>query len=143
MAEQQKKAAAPSAKAGAVKRATRKKAVRQMTHAHVHVHASFNNTIVTATDTNGNTIAWSSSGHMGFKGPKKSTPFAASQVVEDVAKKVAEFGVKEVQVFVRGIGSGRDSAVRTLHAAGLAVASIQDVTPTPHNGCRPPKPRRL
>jgi small subunit ribosomal protein S11 len=121
----------------------KKKVAKQVPHAHVHVHASFNNTIVTVTDTNGNTLAWSSAGHMGFKGPKKSTPFAASQVIEDVIKKVADYGVKEVNVFVRGIGSGRDSAVRTLHAAGVSVASMKDSTPTPHNGCRPPKPRRL
>lgn len=119
------------------------KAVRQVPHGQAHIHASYNNTMVTITDLNGNTVAWSSAGHMGFKGPKKSTPFAASQVVEDVVKKAANFGVKEVNVFVHGIGSGRDSAVRTIHAAGLNVLSIKDITPTPHNGCRPPKPRRL
>lgn len=139
MAETTKKTTATTSQ----KKPARKKAVKQVTHAHVHVHASFNNTIVTVTDTNGNTLAWSSAGHMGFKGPKKSTPFAASQVIEDVAKKLVEYGVKEVNVFVRGIGSGRDSAVRTLHSAGLSVASIKDSTPAPHNGCRPPKPRRL
>ncbi|MBT6254370.1 30S ribosomal protein S11, partial [Candidatus Uhrbacteria bacterium] len=98
---------------------------------------------LTITDLNGNAIAWSSSGHMGFKGPKKSTPFAASQVAEDVVKKAAAYGVKEVNVFINGIGSGRDSAVRTLHAAGISILSVKDITPVPHNGCRPPKPRRL
>jgi small subunit ribosomal protein S11 len=124
-------------------RSKKKKVLRQVPHGHAHVHASYNNTIVTITDLNGNAIAWSSSGHMGFKGPKKSTPFAASQVAEDVVKKAALYGVKEVNVFINGIGSGRDSAVRTLHAAGISVLSVKDITPVPHNGCRPPKPRRL
>lgn len=121
----------------------KKRTVRQVPQAFVHVHASFNNTIITITDQNGNTLAWSSAGHMGFKGPKKSTPYAASQVVENVIQKAAEFGVKEVHVFTTGIGSGRDSAVRTMQSAGLSVLSMKDVTPAPHNGCRPPKPRRL
>ncbi|HJN85111.1 MAG TPA: 30S ribosomal protein S11 [Patescibacteria group bacterium] len=121
----------------------KKKVAQQVPHGHAHVHASYNNTILTITDLNGNTLAWSSSGHMGFKGPKKSTPFAASQVAEDVAKKAAAYGVKEVNVFINGIGSGRDSAVRTLHAAGISILSVKDITPVPHNGCRPPKPRRL
>lgn len=121
----------------------KKRTVRQVSQAIVHVHASFNNTIVTVTDQNGNALAWSSAGHMGFKGPKKSTPYAASQVVENVVQKAAEFGVKEVHVLTTGIGSGRDSAVRTLQSAGLSVLSMKDVTPTPHNGCRAPKPRRL
>lgn len=124
-------------------RASKKKVVRQVSHGQAHVHSSYNNTIITLTDVNGNVIAWSSAGHLGFKGPKKSTPFAASQVAEDVVKKAAPTGLKEVNVFVNGIGSGRDSAVRTLNAAGLSVLSITDITATPHNGCRPPRPRRL
>mgnify|MGYP001577004214 CR=1 FL=1 len=122
---------------------SKSKVARQVSHGQAHIHASYNNTMVTITDLNGNTLAWSSAGHMGFKGPKKSTPFAASQVVEDVVKKALNFGVKEVNVLVYGIGSGKDSAIRTLHSAGLSVLSIKDITLTPHNGCRPPKPRRL
>ena len=114
-----------------------------MPRAQVHVHASFNNTILTLTDMNGNTLAWSSAGHMGFKGPKKSTPFAASQVTENLVQKAQTFGVKEINVFSSGIGSGRDSAIRTLNSAGLNILSVKDVTPTPHNGCRARRPRRL
>ncbi len=125
------------------KRAKKKTVQRQVTHAHAYVHASYNNTIVTITDTNGNTLVWSSAGHMGFKGPKKSTPYAASQVAESVAKKAAPLGIKEINVFTTGIGAGRDSAVRSLHGAGMNILSIKDVTPTPHNGCRPSRPRRL
>ncbi len=124
-------------------RSSKKKAIRQVLHGVAHIHSSYNNTIITMTDVNGNVIAWSSAGHLGFKGPKKSTPFAASQVAEDVIRKAAPSGLKEVNVFVNGIGSGRDSAVRTLNGAGLSILSIMDVTPTPHNGCRPPRPRRL
>lgn len=122
---------------------SKKKVARQVLHGQAHIHSSYNNTIITITDLNGNALAWSSSGHMGFKGPKKSTPYAASQVAEDVVKKVAPYGVKEVNVYINGIGSGRDSAVRTLNSAGLSILSVKDMTPTPHNGCRPPKPRRL
>ncbi|OGL71105.1 30S ribosomal protein S11 [Candidatus Uhrbacteria bacterium RIFCSPLOWO2_01_FULL_53_9] len=119
------------------------KALSQVPRAQVHVHASFNNTILTLTDMNGNTLAWSSAGHMGFKGPKKSTPFAASQVTENLVQKAQTFGVKEINVFSSGIGSGRDSAIRTLNSAGLNILSVKDVTPTPHNGCRARRPRRL
>ena len=121
----------------------KKKVARQDTQAQVHIHASYNNTIITLTDMNGNALAWSSAGHMGFKGPKKSTPYAASQVTENLIQKAQGFGVKEVSVFSSGIGSGRDSAIRTLNSAGVSVLSVKDVTPTPHNGCRPPRPRRL
>lgn len=124
-------------------RKAKKKVVQQVSHGHAHIHASYNNTIITITDVNGNTLSWSSAGHMGFKGPKKSTPFAASQVAEDAVKRAEPYGVKEVNVFVNGIGSGRDSAIRTLNASGLNILSIKDLTPAPHNGCRPPKPRRL
>ena len=108
-----------------------------------HVNASFNNTIVTITDAQGNTIAWSSSGQQGFKGSRKSTPFAAQLAAENAARKAQEHGVKKVDVFVKGPGSGRETAIRSLQAAGLEVGAISDVTPQPHNGCRPPKRRRV
>ncbi len=109
----------------------------------VHVTASFNNTIVTITDPNGNVVSWSSSGRKGFKGSRKSTPFAAQMAAEDAAKRAQESGMRSVHVFVRGPGGGRESAVRALAAAGLRVSYIRDVTPVPHNGCRPPKRRRV
>ncbi len=109
----------------------------------VHVNASFNNTMVTITDSQGNTISWQSAGGMGFKGSRKSTPYAAQVAAEDAAKKAQEHGLKTVEVNVRGPGSGRESALRALQAAGLTVTSIRDTTPIPHNGCRPPKRRRV
>lgn len=109
----------------------------------VHVNASFNNTMVTIADEQGNTISWSSSGLMGFKGSRKSTPFAAQMAAEDAAKKAMEHGLKSVDVMVRGPGSGRESALRALQAAGLTVTNIRDVTPIPHNGVRPRKRRRV
>jgi small subunit ribosomal protein S11 len=108
-----------------------------------HIHASFNNTIVTITDTRGNVISWASAGELGFKGSKKSTPFAAGECAETAAKAAMEHGLKTVEVFVKGPGSGRESAIRSLQTAGLEITSIQDVTPIPHNGCRPPKRRRV
>ena len=108
-----------------------------------HIHSSFNNTIVSITDTAGNTISWCSSGALGFKGSRKSTPFAAGEVAETAAKKAIEHGMKIVEVFVKGPGSGRESAIRSLQTAGLEISSIKDVTPIPHNGCRPPKRRRV
>ena len=108
-----------------------------------HVNASFNNTMITITDAQGNTIAWSSSGSNGFKGSRKSTPFAAQLAAENAARKAQEHGVKKVDVFVKGPGSGRETAIRSLQAAGLEVGAISDVTPQPHNGCRPPKRRRV
>jgi small subunit ribosomal protein S11 len=108
-----------------------------------HITATYNNTIVTLTDQNGNTLAWSSAGLMGFKGPKKSTPYAAETIVRDAVAKAKNVGLQEVEVFVKGVGSGRDSAVRSLHANGLNISSIKDVTPIPHNGCRAKKPRRV
>ena len=108
-----------------------------------HVHASFNNTMITITDAQGNTISWSSSGTMGFKGSRKSTPYAAQLAAEDAARKATEHGVKTLEVEVRGPGSGRESALRALQAAGFLVTSIRDVTPIPHNGCRPRKRRRV
>ena len=108
-----------------------------------HVQASFNNTIVTITDMNGNTIVWASSGNQGFKGSRKSTPFAAQRAGETAARKAMESGMRTVDVYVNGPGSGRESAIRSLQAAGLRIHMIRDVTPIPHNGCRPPKRRRV
>ena len=108
-----------------------------------HIHSSFNNTIVTITDTKGNTISWGSAGGLGFKGSRKSTPFAAGQVAETAAKIAMEHGLKSVEVFVKGPGSGREAAIRSLQTAGLEISAIKDVTPIPHNGCRPPKRRRV
>lgn len=109
----------------------------------VHIQATFNNTIVTITDVNGNAISWASAGELGFKGSRKSTPFAAQSAAETAAKIAADQGLKTVEVFVKGPGSGRESAIRALETAGLQVTSIRDVTPIPHNGCRPPKRRRV
>lgn len=108
-----------------------------------HIQASFNNTIVTLTDVYGNVISWASAGKMGFKGSRKNTPFAASQTAENAAKEAIEMGLEKISVLVKGPGSGRDSAIRALQAAGLSITSIKDVTPIPHNGCRPKKKRRV
>ena len=108
-----------------------------------HIHSTFNNTIVTITDPHGNAISWSSAGALGFKGSRKSTPFAAQMAAEQAAKAAMEHGLRTVEVFVKGPGSGREAAIRALQAAGLEVTSIKDVTPIPHNGCRPPKRRRV
>ncbi len=121
----------------------KKKAVKVVTQGNVYVQATYNNTIITLTDLNGNTLAWSSAGNCGFKGPKKATPYAAGMIVKAAADRVKEIGLKEVNVFVRGIGAGRDAAVRALNANGFQVLSIKDLTPLPHNGCRAPKPRRV
>ena len=108
-----------------------------------HIRSSFNNTIVTITDQNGNAISWCSSGSLGFKGSRKSTPFAAQMVADEAAKPAVAAGLKKVEVFVKGPGSGRESAIRALQTAGLDITMIKDVTPIPHNGCRPPKRRRV
>ena len=108
-----------------------------------HIHASFNNTIVTITDTSGNVVTWSSSGSKGFKGSRKSTPFASQLAAEAAAKKAMENGMRQVEVYVKGPGTGRESAIRAIQAAGLEIVAIKDVTPIPHNGCRPPKRRRV
>jgi len=121
----------------------RKKAKRMVSEASAHVHASFNNTIVTITDRQGNTLSWATAGGCGFRGSRKSTPFAAQVAAEKAGVAAQEYGVKNVEVRVRGPGPGRESAVRALNAAGLKVTSIEDVTPIPHNGCRPPKKRRV
>ncbi len=108
-----------------------------------HIHASFNNTIVTITDTTGNVLSWSSAGNKGFKGSRKSTPFASQLAAETAAKKAMEHGMRQVEVYVKGPGTGRESAIRSIQAAGLEIVAIKDVTPIPHNGCRPPKRRRV
>ena len=108
-----------------------------------HIQSTFNNTIVTITDTTGNAISWASSGGMGFRGSRKSTPFAAQMAAEKAAKAAIEHGMREVECFVKGPGSGREAAIRSLQATGLEVSAIKDVTPIPHNGCRPPKRRRV
>ena len=107
------------------------------------IRATFNNVIVTLTDAYGNTISWASSGKMGFKGSKKNTPFAAQMTAEAAAKEAYDLGLKKVEVLIKGVGSGRDAAVRALNTAGLEISSIKDITPLPHNGCRPPKKRRV
>ena len=122
---------------------SRKKVLRQVSEGVAHILASFNNTIVTITDRNGNVVAWASCGSVGFSGSKKSTPFAAQVTAESAAKKSIEHGMKTVEVNVKGPGSGRESAIRALQAAGLQISVIRDVTPIPHNGCRPPKRRRV
>jgi small subunit ribosomal protein S11 len=122
---------------------TRKRAKRVVTDGIAHVHASFNNTIITITDRQGNTLSWATSGGCGFRGSRKSTPFAAQVAAEKAGVAAQEFGLKNVEVRVCGPGPGRESAVRALNAAGLKVTSIEDVTPIPHNGCRPPKKRRV
>ena len=108
-----------------------------------HIRSSFNNTIVTITDLNGNALSWASAGEMGFKGSRKSTPYAAQTAAETAAKLAMEHGLKTVEVFIKGPGQGRESAIRALQTAGLEIVSIKDVTPIPHNGCRPPKRRRV
>src|SRR5690606_1045962 len=124
-------------------RVRRKKVKRNIDKGQAHIRSTFNNTIVSITDEQGNIIAWSSAGKVGYKGSRKSTPFAAQLAAEDAAKQAMEQGVKEVEIYVTGPGSGRESAIRTLQAAGLNVSLIKDVTPIPHNGCRPPKRRRV
>ena len=125
------------------KKKTKKKVTKNIPNAIAHIQATFNNTIVTISDKSGNTICWASSGGSGFAGSKKSTPFAAQVAAEVAAKKAMEHGVKEVEVYVKGPGAGRESAIRALQATGLAISLIKDVTPIPHNGCRPPKRRRV
>ena len=121
----------------------RRKVRRNVTMAVAHITATFNNTTVTITDTKGDTLCWSSAGTSGFKGSRKSTPFAGQMAAQQAAEKAVKFGVKEVEVRVKGPGSGRESAITALQAAGLAIKSIEDVTPLPHNGCRPKKRRRV
>jgi small subunit ribosomal protein S11 len=121
----------------------RRKTKKLVSEGVAHIHSTFNNTIITITDPVGATIAWSSAGSVGFKGSRKGTPFAAQLAAENAAKKAMEYGLRTVQVYVKGPGAGRESALRSLQAAGFAVSVIKDVTPIPHNGCRPPKRRRV
>jgi small subunit ribosomal protein S11 len=123
--------------------ARRKKAKRLVSEGVLHIHSTFNNTIVTISDLQGNTLAWASAGQAGFKGSRKGTPFAAQVAAENVARRAADLGMRSVQVYVKGPGSGRESALRSLQAAGFTITIIKDVTPIPHNGCRPPKRRRV
>lgn len=125
------------------KRKGKRKARKSVPVGMAHIKATFNNTIITITDPDGNTLAWCSSGSKGFKGSRKSTPFAATVAAEEAAKKAMECGVNTVSVHIKGPGSGREAALRTLQAAGLKINYIRDVTPIPHNGCRPPKRRRV
>ena len=132
-----------SAAAAAAASRVRKKAKKNVSDGIAHVHASFNNTIITITDRQGNTLSWATSGGCGFRGSRKSTPFAAQRAAQSAAQKARKMGVNEVEVLVKGPGSGRESAVTALQAAGLKIVSIEDVTPIPHNGCRPRKKRRV
>jgi small subunit ribosomal protein S11 len=123
---------------------TKKRARRQVPFGIAHIHATFNNTIITITDPQGNTLAWASGGTAGFKGTRKGTPYAAQLAAEQAAKKAQQmYGMKEVEVWVKGPGSARETAIRAIQSAGLEIKGIRDVTPIPHNGCRPPKPRRM
>ena len=131
----------PKAKTGAKK--VRRKEKKNVAHGHAHIKSTFNNTIVSITDPTGAVISWASAGQVGFKGSRKSTPFAAQMTAEAAARRAQEHGMCKVDVFVKGPGSGRETAIRALQAAGLEVGSIQDVTPVPFNGCRPPKRRRV
>jgi len=127
----------------AAKKTGKKREKKNITEGVAHIQSTFNNTIITITDLSGNVIAWSSAGMQGFKGSRKSTPFAAQMAAEDAVKKAKEHGLRTVQVYVKGPGSGRESALRSLQVAGLKITLIRHVTPIPHNGCRPPKRRRV
>ncbi|RLF36177.1 MAG: 30S ribosomal protein S11 [Thermoplasmata archaeon] len=116
---------------------------KKLTRGRAYIQSTYNNTIITITDSKGDVVAWESAGGVGFKGPKKATPFAATKAVESLIRKIAKTGLKEVDVFVKGIGAGREAAIRALANNGINVLSIKDITPIPHNGCRPPKPRRV
>ena len=133
--------AVQKAKKGTVSRRRRER--KNIERGSVHIQSTFNNTIVTITDANGNAVSWASSGELGFRGSRRSTPFAAQMAAETAAKVAMEHGMRSVEVFVKGPGSGREAAIRALQGAGLEVSMIKDVTPIPHNGCRPPKRRRV
>ncbi len=138
MADQQ-----PPAGKAAKKKSGKKRDRREVRTGVAHVQATFNNTIVTLADKAGNVVSWASAGSVGFKGSRKSTPFAAQTAAEAAARKAIEYGLKQVEVFVKGPGAGREAAIRSLQAVGLEISAIHDVTPIPHNGCRPPKRRRV
>jgi small subunit ribosomal protein S11 len=141
--KQSKNAESPADPKGADRAARKKRGRKNISEGVVHIHSTFNNTIVTITDYQGNVISWSSAGSMGFKGSRKGTPFAAQQAADNAAKKAMDHGLRTVQIFVRGPGAGRESALRALQSAGINISLIKDVTPIPHNGCRPPKRRRV
>lgn len=126
-----------------VKKTRRRKERKNVEHGAAHIKSTFNNSIVTLTDTAGNALSWSSAGALGFRGSRKSTPFASQMAAETAAKAAMEHGLKSIEVYVKGPGAGREAAIRSLQAAGLEVTLIKDVTPIPHNGCRPPKRRRV
>ncbi|HAF62939.1 MAG TPA: 30S ribosomal protein S11 [Anaerolineaceae bacterium] len=125
------------------RRSTPRKTKRSLSAATVHVFASFNNTIITVTDSQGNTVCWSSSGSVGFKGSRKSTPFAARLAAEEAMKKATSMGVDQIDLIIKGPGPGREAAIRAIQSMGIKVTAIEDITPVPHNGCRPPKKRRV
>jgi small subunit ribosomal protein S11 len=126
-----------------VKKGSRKKVKKNVQSGIAHIHSTFNNTMITVTDVAGNALCWATAGAQGFKGSRKSTPFAAQVAAEECSKKAMEHGIRQVSVYVKGPGSGRESAVRAIQASGIKVTMIRDVTPIPHNGCRPPKRRRV
>ncbi len=128
---------------GLTRRSGKKKVKRSLSSGQVHIMASFNNTIITVTDMQGNTVAWGSAGSAGFKGSRKSTPFAARLAAEEAGKAAQQLGIQEVDIFIKGPGPGRENAIRAIQALGIKVRSIADITPIPHNGCRPPKKRRV
>jgi len=125
------------------RRSSSRKTKRTLSSAQVHIFATFNNTIITVTDQQGNTVAWTSAGTIGFKGSRKSTPFAARLAAEDAIKKTQKMGIQEVDLFIKGPGPGREAVIRAIQAQGMKIRSIADITPVPHNGCRPPKKRRM
>jgi len=125
------------------RRRTTRRVRKNVPYGQAHIHATFNNTIITMTDQQGNTVTWGSAGTVGFKGSRKSTPYAARMAAQQTAKQAMDHGMREIDIFVKGPGPGREAAIRALQAAGLKVRSITDVTPIPHNGCRPPKKRRM
>ena len=133
----------PKTRTGTGAKKVRRKEKKNVAHGQAHIKSTFNNTIVSITDPQGNVISWASAGHVGFKGARKSTPFAAQMAAEQCARRAMEHGVRKVDVVVKGPGSGRETAIRSLQNAGIEVTGIKDVTPVPHNGCRPPKRRRV
>jgi small subunit ribosomal protein S11 len=141
--KQEKKADSETEQKAAERAARRRRGRKNIAEGVVQIHSTFNNTIVTITDYQGNVISWASAGAMGFKGSRKGTPFAAQQAADSAAKKAMDHGLRSVQIFVRGPGAGRESALRALQSAGINISLIKDVTPIPHNGCRPPKRRRV
>ena len=143
MADQKPSTTTQASKTTTASRGKRKKTFKNVSVGAVHIKATYNNTLITFTDVSGNVLAWSTAGVAGFKGPKKSTPYAASVIVKDAADKVKAYGLTDISVFVRGVGSGREGALRALNTMVFNVLSIKDVTPIPHNGCRPKKVRRV